>query len=459
MSGEFDVIVVGARCAGAPLATLLARQGLRVAVVERATFPRDTLSTHIVEAPAINFLRRLGVLEEVRATGVTIGTRVDGRQNDFCYEARAGQRPGDIGAFMSVRRHVLDPILVGAAERAGAEVMMGTNVVGLVRDGSRPCGVRIQQAGEEHALRARLVVGADGRNSTVAGLVNARKYNVVPSERFAYWSFFEGVDPGPDPATVYHRWEGRLVIATPADAGLYEVIVIPDEQFRAEFAADREQAFMDHAMACAPVAAALTGAQRVGKLYGIKRWEGFFRESAGPGWALVGDAGHFKDPAPGQGMTDAFRQTEALAPAIVTGMAGSDARLDEAVAGWARWRDRDAGEHHWLAADFGAAGPAPAVLPEIMRRLDRGDRMSDALDLLQHRAVPSAVFTPGRLLAATASLMTDPGIDRRAVLREVGELLREDIRRRRLMRKPAFVGPEAHQDAGETDVPESLVTA
>jgi 2-polyprenyl-6-methoxyphenol hydroxylase-like FAD-dependent oxidoreductase len=459
MGQEFDVIVVGGRCAGSPLATLLARQGLRVAVVERATFPRDTLSTHIVEAPGINFLSRLGVLDEVRATGVTLGTRVDTRQNDFRYEGWVGQRPGDAGAFMSARRHVLDPILADAAQRAGAEVMMGTTVVSLVGGGSRRCGVRIQQAGGERVLRARLVVGADGRNSTVARLVNARKYNVVPSERFAYWSFFDGVDPGPDPGIVYHRWAGRLVIATPADGGLYEVIVIPDEQFRAEFAADRERAFMDHAMACAPVAEALRGARRVGKLYGIKRWEGFFRESAGPGWALVGDAGHFKDPAPGQGMTDAFRQAEALAPAIVTGMARSDAQLDVAVADWARWRDRDAGEHHWLAADFGAAGPAPAVVPEMMRRLDRSDRMSDVLDLLQHRAVPSAVFTPGRLAAATASLMAQTGTDRRVVLREVGGLLRQDIRRRRLMRKPGFVAAEAHRDAGETEVPESLVTA
>jgi 2-polyprenyl-6-methoxyphenol hydroxylase-like FAD-dependent oxidoreductase len=459
MDRDFDVIVVGARCAGSPLATLLARQGLRVAVVERATFPRDTLSTHIVEAPAINFLRRLGVLDAVRATGVAIGTRVDGRQNDFCYEGRARHRPGDGGAFMSVRRHVLDPILAGAAERAGAEIMMGTNVVRLARDGTRVCGVRIRQGSDERVLGARLVVGADGRNSTVAGLVNARKYNVVPSERFAYWSFFEGVDPGPDPAIVYHRWGGRLVIATPADGGLYEVIVIPDEQFRAEFAADREQAFMDHAVACAPVAEALRGARRVGKLYGIKRWEGFFRESAGPGWTLVGDAGHFKDPAPGQGMTDAFRQTEALAPAIAAGIAGSDAQLDAAVAAWARWRDHDAAEHHWLAADFGAAGPAPAVVPEMMRRLAARDQLDEVLDLLQHRTRPSAVFTPGRLLGATASLMARPGTDRRRVLREVGDLLREDLHRRRLIQKPAFVAPDTHRDAGETDVAEQLVTA
>jgi hypothetical protein len=122
MGEQYDVIVVGARCAGSPLATLLARQGLRVAVIERVTFPRDTLSTHIVEAPAINFLRRLGVLDAVRATGVTIGTRVDGRQDDYLYEVRAAHRPGDDGAYMSARRFVLDPILAEAARRADAEI-------------------------------------------------------------------------------------------------------------------------------------------------------------------------------------------------------------------------------------------------------------------------------------------------------------------------------------------------
>lgn len=97
-----------------------------------------------------------------------------------------------------------------------------------------------------------------------------------------------------------------MVIACPADSGLYGVILIPEGRLLPQFRADLERAFMDHALACAPVADKLTGARRVGKLQGIVRWESFFRESAGPGWALVGDAGQFKDPTLGQGMTDAF---------------------------------------------------------------------------------------------------------------------------------------------------------
>src|SRR3954452_2039720 len=348
MAENFDVIVVGARCAGSPLAALLARQGVRVAVVERATFPRDTLSTHVFQAPGINLLARLGVLDRVRATGAECIRYLDFRQNDFETKVEFPRRPGDAGGSMSVRRFLLDPILADAAAEAGAEVMMGTNVTGLVRPNGRVTGVRVTCGGTERELSARLVVGADGRNSTVAKLTGARKYHVVPNERFAYWGFFEGADPGPEPPIVFHRWDGRVVIACPADSGLYQVILVPDNWFLPDFRADLEGAFMEQARSCAPVADTIAGATRVGKILGILRFESFFRESAGRGWALVGDAGQFKDPTPGQGMTDAFRQTAALAPAIAGASGGSDAELDAAVADWAQWRDRDSFEHHWM---------------------------------------------------------------------------------------------------------------
>src|SRR4051812_32472634 len=112
---RFDVIVVGARCAGSPLAALLAQQGVRVAVVERATFPRDTLSSHVFQAPGINLLARLGVLERIQATGAEPVRHVDFRQNDFQRKVEIPRRPGDAGGTMSVRRFVLDPILADAA--------------------------------------------------------------------------------------------------------------------------------------------------------------------------------------------------------------------------------------------------------------------------------------------------------------------------------------------------------
>jgi 2-polyprenyl-6-methoxyphenol hydroxylase-like FAD-dependent oxidoreductase len=451
---EFDVIVVGARCAGSPLAALLAREGLRVAVVERAAFPKDTVSTHIFQAPAINFLKRLGVFEKVLETGARTYTKVDLRQEDFCGTFEVSQRPGDGGAFMSVRRFVLDPILLDAAADAGAEVLMSTNVTGLRRGGGRVSGVTADCRGQERVLDAKLVVGADGRNSTVAELAGARKYNVIPGERFGYWWFFADGDPGPDPALIYHRWEGRFVIAMPADGGLYQVIVLPDMRFLDEFRSDREAAFMSHARSCRPVAEVLAEARPVGKMLGLLKFECFFRESAGPGWALVGDAGHFKDPAPGQGIADAFRQAEALAPVILGALNDSDAALDAAVASWARWRDWDAAEHAWLAADFGAAGPAPTVVVEVTRNLFQRGRMTKLGDVFQHRVKPSAVFTPAILLQAAGTAMRRPGADRAQIFREVKDAIATDGRRRRLNRRPEFVPSAEHRDAGETEVPE-----
>src|SRR6185312_8763706 len=456
MPDRFDVIVVGGRCAGSPLAALLARQGLKVAVVERAAFPKDTLSTHIFQAPAINFLKRLGVSERVLETGARPLTKVDLRQEDFRCTFEIDQRPGDEGGFMSVRRFVLDPILLDAAEEAGAEILMSTNVTGLVRDGGRVTGITASSDGADRTLEARLVVGADGRNSTVAELAGARKYNIVPGERFGYWSFFADGDPGPDPSLVYHRWAGRFVIAMPADGGLYQVIMLPEMSFLPEFREDREAAFMAHARACEPVGEVIAGAQRTGKMFGMIKYECFFREASGPGCALVGDDGHFKDPAPGQGITDAFRQVEALAPVIVGAIAGSDAALDAAVADWGRWRDGDAAEHYWIAADFGAPTPTPSVLVEVTRRLHASGRAAVLGDIFQHRRKPSAVVTPPLLLKAAASAMRKPGADRGEIMRELRDLIATDSRRRRLNRKPEFVSSAQHRDAGETEVREEV---
>jgi 2-polyprenyl-6-methoxyphenol hydroxylase-like FAD-dependent oxidoreductase len=462
MAESYDVVIVGGRCGGSSLATLLAREGVRVAVVERVTFPRDTLSSHIFQAPGINLLRRLGVLEHARAAGAECVRRIDFRQDEFAVRTEMSLRPGDSGALMSVRRFVLDPMLAGAAAEAGADMMMATNVTGLVwrnGDGGRVAGVRVSGGGAERELSARLVVGADGRNSTVGRLVGSRKYHVVPSQRFAYWGFFEGAQTGSVPEFVFHHWEGRVVIGCQSDGGLYQVVIVPDNRFLPAFRADRERAFLEQAGSSEPVAAAISGARLAGKLQGIIRWESFFRQPAGSGWALVGDAGHFKDPTPGQGMTDAFRHAAALAPAIVSGLTGSDADLDLAVAGWARWRDADAFEHHWLSCDLGAAGRSPLVLPEIARRLyDRGQFDAFA-DIFQHRSKPSQVVTPPRLVGATVALVARPGCDRGAVLREVGGLLRTQARRQRLRRHPAFVDPAAHADAGETEVDREPVLA
>jgi len=452
MNRKYDVVVVGGRCAGAPLAMLLAREGLSVAVVEQATFPRDTLSTHIFQTSAIAFLNRVGVLDAVRATGAPIVNYADFRQDWFRVRSPLPQQPGDAGGMMSVRRMLLDPILLEAATGAGAEVLMDAKVTALVRDHGRVTGVQVVHDGSEQALAARLVVGADGRNSTVARLVGSRKYNLTPNERFFYWSFFEDADPGAEPAIVFHNWSGTFVSAIPADSGLYQVMALPELSDLPRFRQNLEASYLEYVRRCEPVAEAISGARRVGKLFGMLRFEGFFREATGPGWVLAGDAGHFKDPAPGQGIQDAFRQVEALAPAIIGAIGSSPSALDEALTGWARWRDRDAAEHYWLAADIGRAGSAPAVLPMIARRLFERGQQDQFIDLFNHRSRPSKVISPPRLLAATARLLARRGCDRRALLREVGGLVAQDTRRKRLTRHPQYVPLEASVDAGPTEV-------
>jgi len=455
----YDVVVVGARCAGSPLAALLAREGLRVAVVERASFPRDTLSTHIFQAPAIAFLDRLGLTEQVRATGACYLNRLQARLQDVEFTVPWPQHPGDLGGVTSVRRFVLDPILAGAAAQAGADVWMAATVTRLVEDDGRVAGVRVMRAGRESVLKAPLVVGADGRNSMIARLVGARKYNLTPNERFGYWGFFEDARPGPDPAILLQRWDDRFVIACPTDGGLYQVIVIPDLRELPRFRKDLDGSFMEYTLSSDPLADVLAGARRTGKLVGMLRWEGFFREPSGPGWVLVGDAGHFKDPAPGQGIADAFRQVDVLASTIIAALDGSHETLDRALAAWGQWRDKDATDHYWFAVDLGRAGTVPTPLPELAKRLVAKGQIDQFTNLFNHRTRPSKVISPPRVLGATGRLLARRGCERRALLREVGALVAQDARRKRLDRRPVYVDAGVSLDAGPTEVEDTSIAA
>lgn len=435
---SYDVIVVGARCAGSPLAALLARQGVRVAVIERASFPRDTLSSHIFETDALTFLARLGVIDRLRATGAPLVGRTDTRVEDVELSMDLPLRAGDVGGMASVRRTLLDPILAEAAESAGADLYAPATVTGLLEDRGRIVGVRVAGRDREAELRAQLVVGADGRHSTVAKLCGARRYNVTPNRRLAYWAYFEGADMGSEPTFLTHRWGDRFVLAIPTDSGLYQVLVWPEMSELEEFRVDPDAAFIAHARSCEPIADALAGARQVGKIQGAVRWEGFFREASGPGWVLSGDAGHFKSPAPGRGIGDAFLQADSLARALLGALGGSDQDRDEAMARWERRRNREFAEHYWLAGDLEEPGPVPAVLTEILRGLKDRGRAGVFLELLSHRTRPSQVLSPPRVLGATGRLLSRRGIHRRALLREIGSLGARDMRRRWLNRRPDY---------------------
>jgi 2-polyprenyl-6-methoxyphenol hydroxylase-like FAD-dependent oxidoreductase len=176
----------------------------------------------------------------------------------------------------------------------------------------------------------------------------------------------------------------------------------------------------------------VAGARREGRIYTMANMHGFFRASAGPGWALVGDAGHFKDPTPGQGIADALRQSEKLAAAIESGLGGGERSLDDLLAEWWRWRDEDAWEMYWFAHDMGAAGPTPPVLRAAQRRIAADRDLTVSLGrIFNHDLRPSEVFTPRFSLATIGKALRHGRGERRAIIREAGHFAANEVRRRR----------------------------
>jgi menaquinone-9 beta-reductase len=430
MSKSFDVIVVGARCAGAPLATMLARSGLRVCLLDKDRFPSDTLSTHGIQPTGVQVLERIGVLETLLGLAPPI-VRLRGFFDD------AEMVFDDVIAIagapaLSVRRIKLDEILVNAAAEAGAEVRTQTAVTDLVFDDGRVGGVTTT-AGE---LRARLVVGADGTRSTVAKLVGAKEYHRTPNGRVFMWTYYEA-DP-----TDGEMWIGKLddhaYLVMPTDDDLTLVAACPSIARRDEVRADREAVYQAGLRVWPELHEGVAGTRREGRIYTMANMHGFFRTSAGPGWALVGDAGHFKDPTPGQGIADALRQSEKLAAAIESGLDGGARSLDEILEEWWRWRDEDAWEMYWFAHDMGAAGPTPPVLRAAQRRIAADPGLTVALGrIFNHDVRPSEVFTPRFSMATIGHALRHGRGQRRAIMREAATFAANEVRRRWARRRLA----------------------
>jgi flavin-dependent dehydrogenase len=448
VSERYDVIVVGARCSGSPLATILARAGLKVLVVEQVRFPKQTLSSHLMEADALRFLDRLGVTSQVRDTGVRFLTRADIRLNDLRFDGTFPRTFDDLGGTAFLQRHRLDAILADAAVAAGADVRMGSRVVELLWEGKRVSGVRVRVAGRETEFRAPLVVGADGRHSTVAYMCGARKYNIRPNERSYYFAFFEGADADSDDTFLFHRWGDRMVWGGAADDGLFLVGVSPEAHEREYFKNDPRPGLLAHLRSCEPAAHALRNARLATRVVGIRKFDGYFRQAAGPGWLLVGDSGHFKDPSLGRGIGDSFRQAETAAVAIIEGLGQGD--LDGPLQRWWAWRDEYFEGYYWLASNLGAAGPVPAAIPEAVRGLIERGQISAFFDLFSHRTRYDDVFSLRVLGRATLSSLARGDVGRLPVLRETVSLLLAEGGRRRRRSRPELAPPDLTAAPGTT---------
>ena len=309
MSDNYDVIVVGARCAGAPTAMLLARRGYRVLLVDRATFPSDTVSTHLVHQPGIAALARWGLLDRMVATGCPpIST--------YFFDFGPVQIEGSPGLAYGPRRTVLDALLVDAAGEAGAEVRQGVGVEELLVDDDRVTGIRTAGGTE----RAAVVVGADGRHSLVARTVGPEQYHEKPPLLAGYYAYWSGL-PMHGRYETYVR-EDRAFAAWPTNDGL--TLVVGGWPY-AEFAANRADV-AGNFLAMLELAPPFARRLRAGRLE--SRFSGafvhnYFRTPYGPGWALVGDAGYNRDFVTAMGMQDAFRDAELCASALHEALSGA----------------------------------------------------------------------------------------------------------------------------------------
>ena len=419
----FDVIVVGARCAGSPLATLLSRAGLAVCLLDRATFPSDTPSTHGIQPCGVQVLDRLGVREAVQSVTEPV-ENVLLAFDDLRVELSEFDRK--VGApMLNVRRVTLDAILLEAAAAAGVDVRTGTTVNGLIESDGRVAGVETTGG----ALSAPLVVGADGARSTIARLAGAAEYMQTPARRVFIWGYFGGV-PGNR-----RVWLGRVgenaFLASPTDAGLFLAAVVPPIERWEELRADRNGHYAAGLASWPELRDHLGGAQQVGPVRMMSRWHGFFRESAGPGWALIGDAGHFKDPTPGQGIADALRQAVEMAGAIERALGGGE-DPDRVLRDWWSWRDRDAWEMYWFAQEMALPDRAPLLLRLIEKRMEAEPRLVEGmLRVLNHELAPSKLFGPRLAGSALAEGLIKGRGRRRALLREVRDLAAEQMRRRK----------------------------
>ncbi|MGX9788900.1 NAD(P)/FAD-dependent oxidoreductase [Mycobacterium sp. MMS18-G62] len=397
---RFDVVIVGARCAGSPLAIMLARQGLRVCVLDRARFPSDTPSTHLIQPCGVDVLGRLGALDAILAAGAAeldeIVLVTDDVRIETVRDETVSALPG-----ICIRRVTLDALLVEAASDAGVAVRTGTRVTGLITDDGRVTGVQTDTG----PIVAQLVVGADGRHSTVASSVGAAEYHVTPPGRMPAWAYYEGVSARNGRALLGRVGE-LAYLASPTDGDLYMAAVTLNFSKQAAFHADRDANFDAGIRMWPELADVVAGARRVGPIRVLTRWHGYFRQAAGPGWVLVGDAGHFKDFSPGQGIADALRQAERLAAAIEEGFGQSN--LDAAMQRWWRWRDHDAYEMYWFATTMGAPGPASPFVRGILRDIAaNADATLMMLRVLNHDIRPSQLMTPSRALRATARAVRD----------------------------------------------------
>jgi flavin-dependent dehydrogenase len=335
MKSEYDVIVVGARVAGSSLAYQLARTGFEVLLLDENLFPSDTLSMHHVFGNTLGMLKEIGVYDRLLATGAPLYRRAR-----FSLEGAeiAGEFPGgeEESSCLSVKRIHFDHILLDQAKsQPGVTLLEGFSVIGVIRENGAVTGVIGQHRdGSAVSFAAKLVVGADGRLSSIREMVGSVQKKAVPTDYAHFVAYMADFKQEDGPQAEYYRWQGNSASVFPTSDNLHVVGVtfpLQNSSWMSRFAMHPESAFrslLEEGFSHTSLPARFDGAVFSGLVRGMHGFDNDWHQGTGKGWALVGDALSFKDPGMAQGMHDALYSSLLLADIL------ADYHPDNWMPGW-----------------------------------------------------------------------------------------------------------------------------
>lgn len=388
---RYDVLVVGTRCAGAPLCLLLARQGIKVLGVDRVHFPSDTISTHFLWPRTTSLLAKWGLLDQLASTGCPPIHRVTVDYGPLAIEGRPSAVEGTSIMF-SPRRIILDQLLVEAARRAGAEMRDAVTFRGLNWDQGRVTGAQLEDKnGSVSDCSASIVVGADGIWSTVARATSAATDIEHPSLTCGYYAYWSGV--ATDGVEFYLR-EGRDILVFPTHEGLTCIWAGRSRKDWDIYRANVESSYLEVLATAPDLADRLARAKRVTSFKGTSKLPNFYRRSFGPGWALVGDAAYHRDPLAGMGIGDAFLGAQLMADALAGGLGKRPERLDAALSEYqAAFRNKTMPVFDYTVKAAGLKEPTSAI-PIYARIAQSAEETVRFMDVLAGNIPARNVFNP-----------------------------------------------------------------
>ena len=409
-----DVVIVGARCAGSTAAAELSRRGHDVVVLDRAHFPADTLSTHVLFGGGIDELKHMRAFEKIAAQDPSFMRRLElSFNNEVTVRELWGAPKGSTSDYVwCIPRPLQDAVLVETAREHGADVREGWEFVDVLWRGGRVCGVRTTTPeGEPCELRSRLVIGADGRRSTVAARVGAwRPYRASKNGRGLVFRYFDDALVDTYMNETLSQWRDGTSFAmvfpsAPRPRAIALVMGPAEDVSRAR--KNPDSVWQEFLRRHPGFAERVADGTNWSKLRSTADVPAYFRPSSGPGWALAGDSGHFKDPVIGNGQRDAMWMGRSLATAAGPHI-HDEAALDAALRRWEQARDIECQSAYHFANAETRIQPQSPVLVHLGRRLARGrdTKAADLSDIFQRVRTQQEVLPLRRLAAAFTGALT-----------------------------------------------------